>query len=190
MNASDLIQRALSQVDLGTKYVLGGGELRPDDADARDSKGGCDCSAFVCWALRIPKAARDFAWLKKVNGGWYNTDGIWWDAVREASGFFSPTSAAGGRDIVPGAVLVYPSRRTLVAAGYSDEKSWGRDTDRLTPSIGHVGIVVAGHSWATARVVHCSAGNHRRTGDAIAVTSAKVFEVRSCVSTWCSLIER
>jgi hypothetical protein len=190
MKAHDLIERAISQMGRGTSYGLGAGDLRPDDATAMDADGACDCSAFVCWCLRIPKMVRDLAWLKRVNGGWYNTDGIWWDASRENTGIF--TLATGS--LRPGTVLVYPAAKTLAAAGWSDSTSdaWGelkRDW-KTTPKIGHVGIVVSGNAWDNARVIHCSAGNERKYGDAIQVTDAAVFRVRSTVAAWCELVER
>jgi hypothetical protein len=184
MNRATMIERALSQVDLGTKYAMGGGDLAPVDDSVRDAKGYSDCSAFVCWALGIPRRS-PFEWTRKLNGGWYNTSAIWWDAIKEASGYFRPAPR-----IEPGVVLVYPAASLLARAGFSIEGFAANDPAfKHPPRIGHCGIVVAGTSLETARVVHCSAGNFKRSGDAIQVTGPKVFHVLGVIAAWPSILE-
>lgn len=172
MTVSDLLARALSQAGNETEYVLGGGRQTPDGGDCRDENGGSDCSAFVCWALGIPKAA-PFAWMRRVNGGWYNTDGIWWDALHERTGLFSVCKPAVG------AVVVYPS--SWMSRRHAGVKG-------LAPKIGHVGIVTEVRAGEISRVLHCSAGNFRRTGDAIQETGPEVFRAPAVATAWCATI--
>lgn len=152
MTVAELLKRARAQAKLPTIYGLGRG--RTLGPDPRDETGACDCSAYVCWCLDIRKSQPALAWLRNVNGGWYNTDGIWWDATKEATGFFEAIPAPR-----PGCVVVYPS---------------SAHRDKKTPPIGQIGIVteVTGNSY---RVIHCSNGNYKNFGDAIRETGPAVF---------------
>jgi hypothetical protein len=168
MRVDELLGRALGQVGQGTRYLLGGG--RTQGPDPRSENGGCDCSAFTCWALDLRKYQPQLAWLQPVSGGWFNTNGIWWDAVREKTGFFEQIPAP-----LPGCVVVYPSALLTGGAG---------------PKIGHVGVVsqVTSTGW---RTVHCSSGNFKSTGDAIRETGPNVFLIRKhAVFAWPAMIER
>jgi hypothetical protein len=166
MTASDFIARARSQIGQSTAYGLGRGTTT--GASPRDEIGACDCSAFVCWCLDIRKHQPSFAWLVKLNGGWYNTDGMWWDAGKERTGFFE--RIAGPRQ---GAIVVFPSRGLSKTTG---------------PKIGHVGLVTRVGADGSYRVVHCSAGNFRSTGDAIQETASTMFTPPSTLFAWASPI--
>jgi cell wall-associated NlpC family hydrolase len=159
MTPQELVARARAQIGLPTRYVLGGG--RTQGEDPRDEAGGCDCSAFVCWCLGLAKYQPQFAWLHQVSGGWLNTAGLWWDAVREKTGYFEQIDAPE-----VGSIVVYPPAYVV---------------GKKLPKIGHVGIVaeVGDAGLGTGlRVVHCSKGNFTRTGDAIQETGAEVFAAK------------
>ena len=192
MDVKDALERGRSQVELGTKYRLGGGKTIPRGSTCQDEDKGCDCSAFVCWVLRLPKWQNDEIWyLDKLNDGWLNTDGMWLDAKR-SFGFFSELAFP-----LPGAIVVYPAHRGRMGLPSTPG-----------PRIGHVGIVTAVSRRTNARagrrgelegvafvptvakqVVHCSGGNFRGWGDAIRETDATVWERRrSTIFAWPSSI--
>lgn len=147
MAIDQLIQRARSQIGLPTKYVLGGGHAGGDSC--RDAAGACDCSGFICWVLQRRRRL-DQPWAVKINGGWLNTDLWWYDAHHDEH---------LGAQCEPqaGALIVYPA-------------SWV-DKRKIGPKIGHIGILTA-----PDRVIHCSGGNVRQTGDAIQETGLTVFQ--------------
>ena len=58
---------------------------------------GCDCSGFVCWALRFSR--------NPSAGIWINTDSIWADANGDAMRFRRLAKAT------PGCLVVYPKPR-------------------------------------------------------------------------------
>jgi hypothetical protein len=186
MKSREIIERARAQVNRGTSYILGGGKSAPLGDNPRDENDGCDCSAFVCWVLGIDKAQPGLAWLKRVNGGWYNTDGIWWDAAMERTGFFTKPDRA-----IVGDVIVYPSD-WMVRKWWADLQSSKKLLELPRRKVGHVGIVSEVEilpstgaaqmlSSRVTKVIHCSAGNDRRTGDAIAETDASVFNVQGTI---------
>ena len=162
MTVNQFLTRARGQIGRGTAYGLGRGTtLGPAP---RDETGACDCSAFLCWCLDIRKRQTQFAWLVTLNGGWLNTDGIWWDATRESTGFFEKIDKPE-----PGAVVVFPGRATSKVPG---------------PKIGHIGIVTSVAADGNYRVVHCSAGNFKKTGDAIGETAPTMFAQTSMIVAW------
>jgi hypothetical protein len=166
MTTADLIARARRQVGKRTVYGLGRGVTVGESP--RDETGACDCSAFVCWCLGIRKRQTNFAWLTNLNGGWYNTDGIWWDAAKESTGFFEQIASPR-----PGALVVFPGNATSKATG---------------PKIGHIGVVISVSSTGACRVIHCSSGNFKRNGDAIQETAADVFKPPSTIFAWGAMV--
>lgn len=92
------------------------------------------------------------------NGGWVNTDSMVADAY-SAVGFFAMILPR------PGAVIVY---------------------GRKGKTVGHCGIISGVDSQGrVTKVIHCSAGNYRRTGDAIAETDAALWMLRKdSVCVW------
>ena len=170
MNAKELVERARAMTELPSHYRLGGGKTAPAGAHPLDGGGTCDCSAFVMWCLGIPKPS-GLTWLKKLNGGWYNTDGIFVDAVREPTGMFTRLDAPR-----PGAIVVYPSR----AVAQNPQQ----------PKVGHVGIVSEVDATGIARVVHCSKGNDTKLGRAIAETGPAVFATPPLSAiAWCEVVD-
>lgn len=108
----------------------------------------CDCSGYVCWALGISRQATNPLYAD-FNGGWINTDAMCMDGER-TSGFFESIEAAK-----PGALIIYPGGKK---------------------GVGHVGIVTQVLKGAAIKVLHCSAGNYRKLGDAIAETGPEVWK--------------
>jgi hypothetical protein len=125
--------------------------------------GSNDCSGFVYWCLRFPSRPAesrkvDHPLYRKVNGGWFETTGVYADG-RMATGYFSQIK----RPAV-GALLVYPD--------YVGKD--GRKHD------GHIGIIteVADKTKGIAgvgRVVHCSLGGWKRQKDAIQETPPTIW---------------
>lgn len=178
MTSGELLERALSQLGLGTHYRMGGGKTTPTGRDCRDDAGGCDCSAYVCWCFRLPKfQAAEMAWLEELNGGWLNSDGIWTDA-RGQGGAFGPATSGFFTEVdeaEPGAVVVYPAK-------------WVSGVDG--PKVGHVGIVTGVAGDRSYDVVHCSAGNWRGGSDAIMETDSFVFEKQAAtIFAWASSVK-
>ncbi len=186
MNTTGLLLRARSALGLRAGYQLGGGAQSPDMPTPLDEEGGCDCSAFACWCVGLRKAAPQMAFLRRVNGGWYNTNGIWWDALKEPTGFFSFVNwlASDEPAARPGDLVVYPSRDLVERHAPAERRG------KRMPSIGHVGLVATvTKAGAVATVIHCSAGNERR-GDAIAETDAAVFYAHpATLVARCALID-
>lgn len=154
MTAAELIARARSQIGRKTAYVLGGGTVAGESC--RDEHDACDCSGFLLWCLRLKRRYPEERWLTQATGGWLNTDGLWYDGVVGPSRFVHTIDTPR-----PGALIIYPA-------------SW---MSKMTgPKVGHCGIVTAvGTEVAAHRVIHCSAGNARRSKDAIAETTFDVF---------------
>lgn len=65
--------------------------------------------------------------------------------------------------------VVFPSNKTSNVTG---------------PKIGHVGVITSVASDGSYKVVHCSNGNFKTTGDAIRETVSKVFTPPSTVFAW------
>lgn len=162
MDVNELLMRARSQVGKKTVYGLGRGTTV--GTSPRDETGACDCSAFVCWCLDIRKQQTQFAWLVKLNGGWFNTDGIWWDATNESTGFFEKTDKAE-----PGALVVFPGKATSKLPG---------------PKIGHVGVISSVGADGSYRIIPCSSSNFKQTGDAIRETLPTMFTPASTIVAW------
>lgn len=105
----------------------------------------CDCSGFVAWAIGIPRE------LPPGSDHWLQTDTYWAGGADVGPGLFDRVSEPEAR---PGDIYVFPD-------------SGGRQ--------GHMGIISEVSDGRPSKVVHCSSGNFRRTGDAIQETSTSVF---------------
>ena len=173
MTVEELLERARSQTGLGIKYKMGGGTSKAARHTCADSNNACDCSSFVCWALGIDKNG-SYPFLRRPGtqpdpgGEWYGTDQIWDDAVNLRLGLFSKIDAP-----VPGCVIVFPT-------------TW-RD-GRARPA-GHCGIVTQVSGGRVKKILHCSSGNFRATGDAVQETDASVFTDLRTVFAWCGRID-
>lgn len=153
MRRDDIVAKARSAIGHGTLYRLGAGAPQ-SSPHPWDETGACDCSGFVCWVLGLSRYQSLLAFLRPLNGGWLNTDGILCDALNP-TGYFEPAPAA-----LPGDLIVYPSSWFAKKAGLG----------RGGPRIGHVGVVTG-----VDLVVHCSSGNYRSYQDSIRETNMGVF---------------
>jgi len=168
---NQILKRARLCIAADIGYSLGGGSSDPRSPSPADETDNCDCSAFVCWVLGLKKLS-PFLWLRHVNGGWLNTNGIYWDARFEPTGVFEwvrhGTQGTNGvewkDEIWPSDVIVYPGSSTHFP------KPIGK-----IPKIGHVGIVSEVTENEPTQIIHCSAGNERKLGYAIAETPPVAF---------------
>lgn len=147
----DPLTRARSQIGK-LRYVLGKGGRDPEAKSPGDATAACDCSGFVCWALGFDRYQPGFAGYD-----WVSTDSMVAMARKPDNGWFEEVSVPR-----PGDLVVYPGI-------YKGGKR---------VRVGHVGIVsevpAEWHSPAPfewLRVIHCSAGNQRRTKAAVQETS-------------------
>lgn len=156
MDVRTLVARAMSGLGKKTKYASPG--TMPAFAASEWPSGAAnDCSGFVSWCLRFSESRKvDHPLYRMVNGGYFETTGIHADGLH-TTGYFTAIA-----DPVPGSLLVYPD--------YKDSAGKRRD--------GHIGIVLEARGAGIAgarKVIHCSSGNFRRTGDAIQVTGPQVW---------------
>lgn len=152
---ADVATRAETALRLAAQrnviYKLGCGGFDPDAPTPWSFAATLDCSGFAAWCMGLPRH-----YPPMPDGDWIETSQIYRDATRKQV-IFEKLDAPE-----VGALLVWPDRVI----------------DRAVRQ-GHVGVVVALDSDAdgpnVARVIHCSSGNYRATGSAIAATSADVF---------------
>lgn len=160
MDVSTLLARANSGLQNGTIYSSPG-KMPSFAASTWPNNAKNDCSGFVSWCLRFSESRKvNHPLYIKVNGGWFDTEAIHRDGM-EPTGYFRRLDRAQ-----PGAFLVYPDYK-------------GNDGKRHD---GHIGIVaeVNGDGVAgVSRVIHCSLGNFKATGDAIQVTGPDAWKKMS-----------
>jgi hypothetical protein len=164
----EVVARARSVVAKGCFYNLGCGGMRPHDPHPWDSANRCDCSGFAAWCLNVSRQT-DNPWYKNQNGGWLETSSI----VRDCEtpfGFFAQVDRRKAR---VGDLLVY-----------GDYKDGSGKTVQ-----GHVGICSDVGSKGPLLVIHCSAGNFRKTGDAIRETDIKWWDLAGGIVARCAWVE-
>lgn len=164
MKASEVVDRARSQIRLGTTYVLGKGGFNPRGVRAANSAHACDCSGFASWCLGVSRKT-DNPFYQKFNGGWFETTAIVRDALAQGVGMFDDVPWG---DAKPGMLVV-----------------WGDSGGHQ----GHVGVVSEVDEKGPTRVVHCSSGNFRNFGDAICETSSQLFKDHSALVARCAWVE-
>jgi hypothetical protein len=164
---AETLARARSQIGGPVKYKLGAGGRDPFDDDPASTEPGepmlSDCIGFVCWALGMDRrqAPEDFP----TRGGWCNTDSMLDDAEGRKVFFVEP--GLGSLAPRPGDLVVYRSEYVK----------------KVRKHAGHVGIITkVPKGWdylmGNLSVIHCSSGNDRRLGYAIAETTGKIWEKR------------
>lgn len=145
MTADEVVARARRCIGAGCRYVLGAGGINPASPAPWDGSMGCDCSGFAMWALGLSRHYHDAVW--------FDTSRIVDDAKHQQL-LFRQVAVLEAR---AGDLYVYGD-----AGGHQ----------------GHVGVIASvtlqPETWPLT-VVHCSAGNFRRTGDAIRETGPDIW---------------
>ena len=164
MTPLQAVKRARSAIGVPTVYMLGRGGTNPDFKEPGGSAHRCDCSGAIAWFLGVNRKT-DHPFYAKYNGGWLETSAITRDATLPHVGLFDTVPWEEAR---LGDLLVYGDK-----GGHQ----------------GHVGMVSEiGPDWRPALVIHCSAGNYRRTGDAIQETSPAVFLSKGIIARYAGFV--
>lgn len=159
MTPAEIVARAMSQVGRPIRYELGAGGRRWDLSTPAPS-GVLDCSGLANWA-------------RGADRGRWNTDAIYADANGRQEQFCRPL------DVQPGDFCVYKGLFETTPV-----------LRRIRP--GHIGIVVDTSGlvgtwaaddadWRAIRVVHCSMGNWKRFGFAVAESDGSIWRKRGIV---------
>lgn len=164
MNLAEVLQRALGCVGKGARYALGKGGMHAAAPAPFSQEMECDCSGFVAWCLGVSRHT-DHPWYQRFNGGWLETTAI----VRDAATPFGMFDLVPWVDAKLGHLLVYGDR---------------------DGSQGHVGVVSGVDSNGPNRVVHCSRGNFKAGGDAVAETGIGVFHLHGAIVVRCALVDQ
>jgi hypothetical protein len=158
VSRGDVLLRAQMSVGTGT-YGLGKGGRKPlyhFPWSPDDTKRLVDCSGFVAWCLGVD---RHFDFDGDGQREWLETTAVYNDATG-AQLRFERVDDAEEAD-----VIVYP-----------DRKIEGKRHE------GHIGIVSrVSEDGSVAAVIHCSTGNQRKTGNAIAETNPRVFQLNGAI---------
>lgn len=150
MTPDQVISRARSQIGQGTIYALGKGGMLAGQERAANTHGQCDCSGFVAWCLGVSRQTSN-PWYRSINGGWFETTAVFKDCGTPF-GF------------VDGVPWSQAQLGMLVVWGDHDGHQ------------GHIGVVSEVDSAGPAKVIHCSSGNYKALGDAVAETDSGVFK--------------
>lgn len=174
---ADLLTRARSALTPKGTYRLGGGHTDPDFESPLDADGTCDCSAFICWALQLHKFDKSRTWLQVVNGGYLNTDGVWWDAVKTELGIFNMVgwgqhwrARPDGRGLTviarAGDLIVYPALWVARGAQLGALDRNIAEHKGTLPGVGHIVMITdpTPDVHGNPLVIDCSAA---APGDAI-----------------------
>lgn len=162
---SDLLARARSALAHPATYRLGGGFDDPESDSPLDMHNSCDCSQFICWALGLKKFERGRIWLQAVNGGYFNTDGVWWDAVKTEMGLFNMIgwgqhwpdgTCVSAR---AGDLIVYPALWVARGANNPALNLHLTSYKGTLPGIGHIAIITVPEPDVSGKpmVIDCSA---------------------------------
>lgn len=169
MKASEVVARARGVINKGCRYGLGKGGMFPERTYPWDDEHLLDCSGFTSWVLGRSRKNSSPRYMD-FNGGWFETTAMFKDATEWRDYFFEVPSA----EARPGDLLLYGDRQS------SDGKSSMRQ--------GHVGIV-SEVDEGPLKVVHCSRGNQRKFGDAIAETGIQWWSLASGIVARCAWVE-
>lgn len=159
LTREQVVTRARAACGKNMQYVLGHGGMYPENDQPSKPEIGCDCSGMALWAVGTSRYHPEDPWFKATRGGWIDTTTIVLDC-QTSYGLFSAVDWAEAK---PGDLLVYG------------------DTPK---GQGHVGVVTEVDESGPVRVVHCSKGNAKTLGDAIAETDVKVFKRRGIVARY------
>jgi len=167
MRADEVVVRARVCIGRGCVYALGHGGMHPAAMYPWPTgmpNLGCDCSGFVAWCLGVSRMlTKDHPHYEF--GGWFETSAVFRDA-RSEFGFVNEILWTLAQ---PGDILV-----------------WG-DHDGHQ---GHIGIVSESDGSGPTKVIHCSKGNWRDTGDAIQETDVHLFKTNGAIAAEVAWVER
>lgn len=154
---AEALARAKSMTRFG-RYVLGAGGFHPNHADPqaphhKHKTVGLDCSGFLFWCWGVSRKQQLAGKVEHLNTDWLVHDAH--NAQARVELVAMPEPGDG-----------------VVFASFRDRKN--------SKVVGHCGIVVgvaggSGSIFERLRVIHCSSGNFRRFGYAIAETDGQVF---------------
>lgn len=170
---ADAVARARRSTQHGTVYKLGAGGMSPT---ASTPGAECDCSGALAYWLGVSRFVRQ--WNPRWPfGEWLESSAIVRDAWSALGEFELVTRSDANRRAEPvRASEGWPLCRP------GDVLAWG-DSGRKQ---GHVGLVSrVDYAGRVLSVVHCSKGNERKLGDAIAETSPDVFIVNNALAIRC-----
>jgi cell wall-associated NlpC family hydrolase len=151
------LQAAKASIIAAGRYKLGKGGRKPSALHPFDSS-LCDCSGFVAWALGFDRYQPHMRYYGTA-GGWISTRSMEADARAGGPGLLTMVPEA---DALPGDVIVFGTKTVLVGK-------------RRKKRIGHCGIVSRVAGGRVTHVIHCSSGNDRAVGTAIAETPLASF---------------
>lgn len=157
MKAAEVVARALDACNKGCTYQRGKGGMHPLDPLPFRVPEGCDCSGAFAWFLGISRhVVRGHPLHGLFKFQWIETTKVYQDAFQGTNGGFlkMPWTMS-----LPGDGVVFP-----------DDHSAKKD--------GHIGLVVETVDGSPSMIVHCSKGNERTHGDAIARTSVDRYWLR------------
>lgn len=135
------------------KYALGAGGFNPSAKAPWSASATMDCSGFAAWCIGVSRH-----YQAMPNGDWIETSQIHADA-KSCRVVFRELE-----EPVIGALLVWPDQVIESKLRH-----------------GHVGVIAetkadTSEGVRVSKVIHCSAGNWRATGNAIGATGADVFD--------------
>lgn len=154
MTPQEITARAKTAIGHKIVYKLGDGPATPKEELPKSADGGCDCSAFVAWALGVSKYMHGVPWYDaKHNGEWMNTDAV----VRDAQSPFGFWDQIKVPEV--GCAIVYGKSAKM--------------------PVGHIGLVSEVVDGKATKVIHCSSGNFHKFQDAIQETVPTVFTIQA-----------
>lgn len=167
MKPEEAVARARGCIGHGCAYVLGHGGMHPAALypwPPGMPNVGCDCSGFVAWCLGVSRM------LTKDHphypfGGWFETSAV----ARDARSPFGFVAEVAWHLAKPGDILVWGD-----AGGHQ----------------GHIGLVSECNADGPVKVVHCSKGNWRTSGDAVQETDVDIFKRNGAIAAEVAWIER
>lgn len=143
-----VVERARAAIAKPIRYQLGQGGRDPRSASPGDA---CDCSGFVAWCLGVDRYLPNAGIPHMQDGAWWECTAVW----RDARSPYGVVAEVDWDMASPGDVVVYPDRGSKQ---------------------GHIGIVAEVGIDGPTSVIHCSLGNDKQLGHAVAETAPTVFK--------------
>ena len=159
ITAQEVVERAHRCVGKGCRYVLGKGGMQPEAEFPWRMVDGSPACDCSGFAMWCLKLSR----LQEAV--WYDTTRIESDA-KSVGGLFVKVPL---REAKPGDLIVY-----------GDPPEGGQ---------GHVGVIIKCGEFGPLTAIHCSKGNMRRVGDAIAEGNTALWLAKDGIVARCTLVE-